>query len=85
MIRLSSHEAQRHWGRVQDMALIEPVAVTSKGRDRIVMLSFDEYQRLKSLDFKAMLPHDFSDEDLMHLSQTKAPKEAKAFDHEVLG
>jgi hypothetical protein len=85
MVRLPSHEVQRHWGRVQDIALVEPVTVTSKGRDRLVMLSSDEYSRLKRRDRQVMLPDDFSDEDLKHLENTRAPQETHAFNHEVLG
>ena len=48
MVRLPSHEVQRNWGEVQDRARIEPVIVTSKGRDRIVMLSPEEYLPLGS-------------------------------------
>lgn len=82
MVRVPSHEAQRNWGRVQGMALSNPVSVTSKGRDRIVMVSWDEYHRLKRRDRQVVLPADFSDEDVKHLESTSAPGEAHAFDHE---
>jgi len=83
MVRLPSHEVQRNWGEVQDRARIEPVIVTSKGRDRIVMLSPEEYLRLKRRDRQVMLPGDFTDADIEALENTRAPKEAHAFDHEV--
>lgn len=85
MLRLPSHEVQRQWGRVQDMALVEPVTVTSKGRDRLVMMSSDEYARLKRRDRQVMLPSDFSDEDISQLESSRAPLEAAAFDHELHG
>ena len=83
MIKLPSHEVQRHWGKAQSMATVEPVAVTSKGRNRLVMVSWDEYQRLKRRDRQVMAPEDFSDADLEHLENTRAPEETYAFDHEV--
>jgi hypothetical protein len=83
MVKVPSHEVQRNWGRVQDMALSGPVAVTSKGRERLVMVSWDEYHRLKRRDRQVMLPADFSDDDIKHLESTKAPKETHAFDHEI--
>ena len=46
MITVSSVEFQRNFGRYQDVALTEPVAVTRNGRDRLVLLSVDEYHRL---------------------------------------
>ena len=85
MVRLPSHEVQRQWGRVQDMALVEPVTVTSKGRDRLVMMSSDEYARLKRRDRHVMVPADFSDEDIFQLENSRAPIEAADFDHEVHG
>ena len=50
MIRVSSTEFGKEVSRYQDMALAEPVIVTRNGRDRTVMISADEYTRLKSRD-----------------------------------
>lgn len=83
MLRFTSSEMQRHWGKVQNMALVEPVAVTSKGRDRLVIISWDEYHRLKRRHRQVMLPADFSEKDIADLENTRAPAETHAFDHEV--
>jgi hypothetical protein len=65
MVRLPSHEVQRQWGRIQDIALVEPVTVTSKGRDRQVMLPADFSEAdIEALE-KAQAPlaaHAFDDE-----------------------
>jgi len=50
MIRVSSTEFGKEVGRYQDMALAQPVVVTRNGRDRTVMISADEYMRLKRRD-----------------------------------
>ena len=50
MIRASAAEFQRNIGRYQDLALTEAVAVTRDGRERTVLISVDEYQRLKRRD-----------------------------------
>ena len=47
MITVTAAEFQRHFGRYQDEALTQPVAITRNGRERLVMLSADEYRRLK--------------------------------------
>lgn len=83
MLRFPSHEVQRNWGRMQDMAIVEPVTVTGKGRNRLVMMSWDEYHRLKQRDRQVMLPADFSEKDIEDLENTRAPEETHAFDHEV--
>ena len=50
MLKVSAAEFQRNIGRYQDVALREPVAVTSNGRDSCVLISSDEYDRLKRRD-----------------------------------
>jgi prevent-host-death family protein len=43
----TSVEFGRKIGHYQDRALVEPVMVTRNGRERVVLLSADEYKRLK--------------------------------------
>jgi hypothetical protein len=62
MIRVSSTEFGKEVGRYQDMALAEPVVVTRDGRDRTVMISADEYLRLKRRDRQVFAAGDLPDE-----------------------
>jgi prevent-host-death family protein len=50
MIRVSATEFSKEVGRYQDAALTQPVIVTRNGRDRTVMISAEEYARLKRRD-----------------------------------
>lgn len=50
MIRVSSTDFGKEVGRYQDAALSQPVIVTRNGRDRTVMISAEEYWRLKRRD-----------------------------------
>ncbi len=50
MVRVSSTEFGKEVGRYQDLALRQPVVVTRNGRDRTVMISAEEYLRLKRRD-----------------------------------
>ena len=50
MLRVSSTEFGKEVGRYQDLALSQPVVVTRNGRDRTVMISAEEYLRLKRRD-----------------------------------
>ncbi len=50
MIRISSTDFGKEVGRYQDAALTQPVVVTRNGRDRTVMISAEEYIRLKQRD-----------------------------------
>lgn len=45
----------RQFSRYSDLALARPVVVTKNGRPRNVLLSFDEYERLKSRDQQAFM------------------------------
>lgn len=83
MIRVSAAEFQRNIGRYQDMALVQPVAVTRNGRDRTVMISIEEYHRLKRRDRQVLQLQDFTDADIAALEQTRAPESSKAFDGEL--
>jgi prevent-host-death family protein len=83
MMKVSAAEFQRNIGRYQDVALTQAVAVTRNGRERTVLISVEEYERLKRRDRQVLRPEDFSEEDLAALEQTRAPVSAKAFDSEL--
>ncbi|MGH6873037.1 MAG: type II toxin-antitoxin system Phd/YefM family antitoxin [Rhizomicrobium sp.] len=50
LLTVSAAEFQRHMGLYQDKALTRPVAITKNGRERTVLLSAEEYHRLKRRD-----------------------------------
>jgi prevent-host-death family protein len=83
MMKVSAAEFQRNIGRYQDVALTQAVAVTRNGRERTVLISVEEYERLKRRDRQVLRPEDFTEEDLAALEQTRAPESTKAFDSEL--
>ncbi len=83
MVKVSAAEFQRNIGRYQDVALTQPVAVTRNGRERTVMISVEEYRRLKRRDRRVMSLEDFTDADVAALEATRAPESTKAFDDEL--
>lgn len=83
MVRISAAELQRQWGRVQDMALAEPVTITSNGRDRMVLLSADEYLRLKKRDREVLGVGDFTEDDLQKIKLSVPSDNAVAFNYEL--
>ena len=50
MQTLSAKDAKYSFGRLIDLARAEPVAVAKHGRPVVVVLSVEEYERLKSLE-----------------------------------
>ena len=83
MIKVSAAEFQRNIGRYQDMALTQPVAVTRNGRERTVMISTEEYNRLKRRDREVLSLDDFTEEDIAAIEAAEPPVEAEAFNHEL--
>ncbi|WP_227254478.1 type II toxin-antitoxin system prevent-host-death family antitoxin [Frigoriglobus tundricola] len=83
MVRISSGELQRKIGHIQDLALAQPVTITTNGRDRLVLLSAEEYRRLKRRDRQVMGLEDFTAADLEALRNVRPSTAAAAFDHEV--
>ena len=83
MLKVSSAEFQRNIGRYQDLALTQAIAVTRNGRERTVMISTDEYNRLKRRDRQVLTANDYTDEDIARIEASQAPEFTKAFDHEL--
>ena len=83
MIRVAAAEFQRNIGRYQDLALTQPVAVTRNGRERTVLISAEEYERLRRRDRQVLGLEDFTEDDISALERTSAPESSKAFDHEL--
>ena len=50
MQTLSAKDAKYGFGRLIDLARAEPIAVTKHGRPVVVVLSVEEYERLKALE-----------------------------------
>ena len=82
-IRVSASEFQREVVRYQDVALQRPVAVFTDGRDRTVLLSIEEYERLKRRDREVLTLDDFTDADLAALETSRPEAAATTFDREL--
>ena len=50
MIKVSAAELQRQFGSYSEKAQREAVTITKHGRDSLVMISAEAYERLKSFD-----------------------------------
>lgn len=62
IVRVTSTDFGKEVGRYQDMALSQPVVVTRNGRDRTVMVSAEEYWRLKRRDRQVFATGELPDE-----------------------
>ncbi len=83
MQRITSREFQRNFGRFQDEAFKSPLSITRNGRDRLVILSADEYERLKRRDRQALAVEELSDAEIEAIREAEPPVEAAQYDCEL--
>jgi PHD/YefM family antitoxin component YafN of YafNO toxin-antitoxin module len=75
MLRVTATEFQKSPGTYSDTALHEPVAITKRDRDHLVLISAREYARLKRRDREAGATEDLPEEALAQLLAAKIPAE----------
>ncbi|MFN7226188.1 MAG: type II toxin-antitoxin system Phd/YefM family antitoxin [Holosporales bacterium] len=84
MLSISASELQKHIGVYQDKAILEPIAVTRNGRERIVLLSAEEYHRLKQQDRRALPVELLSDADVKAIARAEVPAAYAYLDEKLL-
>ena len=82
MLKITSSELQRQIGAQLDAAQREPVVIASNGRERAVLLSMEEFRRLKRRDREVLDVGQLSDDELAAIRASEPPAEASRFDHE---
>ena len=83
MVIVTAAEFQKNFGQYREKAQHGPVTVTSYGRESVVLVSVDEYKRLKSYDREALYVWELSDEEIEGIAKAEAPPEAAQYDHEL--
>ncbi|BBC03933.1 type II toxin-antitoxin system prevent-host-death family antitoxin [Bradyrhizobium elkanii] len=77
-VTLSASEFQDRVGEALDRSLSQPVLITKHGRPRNVVLSYDEYERLRARDRRAVRAEELTDEDIAAL---EASEMAPGYEH----
>ncbi len=83
MVKVSATEFEKNVGRYEEVARTQPVTVTRDGRDLAVLISAEEYQRLKTRDRRVMTLSDFTPDEIAAIERAEPPVESALFDHEV--
>jgi prevent-host-death family protein len=83
MVTVTSADFQRNIGLYQDEALKKPVAITKNGRPRTVLISAEEYERLKRRDRRAMSAGEISDRQFAAVREAKVPDRFADLDAEL--
>lgn len=76
-------DLQRNFSLWQDRALRTPVTVTHHGRRRLVLVSAEEYDRLKRRDRQALRSEQLTAEEIAAIAAAQAPADAARFDGEI--
>lgn len=83
VLKVSAADFQRNIGRYQDLALRNPIAVTRNGRESCMLISTEEYRRLKRRDREVLGLDDFTDADIAALEDSRPPAESTVFNPEL--
>ncbi|TXL81927.1 type II toxin-antitoxin system Phd/YefM family antitoxin [Vineibacter terrae] len=82
-MRVSTAEFIKNYGSLADHALIEPVTITKNGRDRLVLLSANEYERLRRRDQRAFAAEELNEAELDAIARAEVPAEHGPLDDEL--
>lgn len=82
-MRVSTAEFIKHYGALADRALAEPVTITKNGRDWLVVLSVDEFARLKSRDRQALRAEELSSAEIDLIASAEMPVGHQVLDDEL--
>lgn len=82
MVTITAAELQNHFGRYRDLAQKEPVSVTHHGRESVVVMSAEEFKRLKALDTRQVFyAHELPDDILAELEKGYQGEPTPHLDH----
>jgi PHD/YefM family antitoxin component YafN of YafNO toxin-antitoxin module len=82
-MKVTTADFIKNYGTLADKALSEPVTITKNGRDRLVMLSAEEYARLKRRDRRVVRLEEFTDEEMALIATAEVPAEHAHLDAEL--
>lgn len=82
-MRITSAEFIRNYGSVTDAALAGPVTITRNGRPRLVLLSSEEFERLKRRDRRAVAVETLGEEDLALIEASRMEPGHEHLDEEL--
>lgn len=83
MLRVGAAEAQRIFGLYQDKALVQPVAITRHGGPRTVIMSIEEYERLKRQDRQVLMTEQMPQQLADAILNAEPPADTKRYDSEA--
>jgi PHD/YefM family antitoxin component YafN of YafNO toxin-antitoxin module len=82
-MRVTTADFIKHYGTLADRALSEPVTITKNGRDRLVVLSAEEYARLQRRDRRVIAAGELTEDEMARIAKAEVPAEYAHLDEEL--
>lgn len=82
-MKISNADFLKNYETLADKAQSEPIVITEGGRDRLVMLSAEEYERLKRRDRRVVKLEDFTEEEMALVARVEPSQEDAHLDAEL--
>jgi PHD/YefM family antitoxin component YafN of YafNO toxin-antitoxin module len=79
-VTVSAAEFHRN---VEDIALTKPVTITKNGRERTMLLSAQEYARLKRRDRRVLTAGELSERQVDAIRNARVPDQYAELDKEI--
>lgn len=74
-MRVSSAQFLKQYGALSDKALTEPVTITRNGRDRLVLVSAEAFERLRGATRRARSIEELEEDEIALIARAEAPTE----------
>ena len=81
--RVTSSEFQAAFGSLSDKARHQPVVITQHGKDSLVVMSAEEWERLRRRDRRVGPTKELGDEWLAAVREAKVPEEFAHLDEDL--
>ncbi len=81
--RVTASEFQQSFGALSDKARHEPVVITKHGRDSLVVMAMEEWDRLRRYERRVGLTSELSEEWVKAVQTAKVPDEFAYLDAEL--
>ena len=82
-MRVTTADFIKHYGRLADRALSEPLTITKNGHDRLVVLSAEEYDRLKRRERRVVSAGGLTEAEVALIAAAEVPAEHAHLDDEL--
>jgi PHD/YefM family antitoxin component YafN of YafNO toxin-antitoxin module len=82
-MKVSTADFIKHYGTLADRALSEPVTITKNDRDRLVVISAEEYGRLQRRDRRVIAAGELTEDEIALIAKAEVPIEYAHLDEEI--